>query len=248
MDVYGQEPFPCRFQWGPEGAGGAAADGHIIVIVDVLVFSTAITAMVDQGASVLPVGSIAEAKAEAERSGARDLPGRVRPTPEGWSHSPGSLVGLPAGSRFVYTSKNGARCYVATAQASRVLVGGLMNATAVAGAAARLHAQAGRPITVVACGERWDDGSLRPALEDELGAGAIIAALSLAKSAEAQAAEALFLARRAVLGEAIWDCASGRELRDRQYGDDVTFAARLDVCQTVPIRDQAGWLTRRAEE
>jgi 2-phosphosulfolactate phosphatase len=246
MDVYGQEPFPCRFQWGPDCARLAAAAGHIVVIVDVLVFSTSITTVVDRGASVLPVGSIAEARAEAERWSAVELPGRARPTAEGWSHSPVTLTTLPDGLRLVYTSANGARCCAATEGATAVLVGGLMNASAVGRAAAGLHAQTGRPITVIGCGERWDDGSLRPALEDELGAGAIIAALPLAKSVEARGAEALFLARRDVLVEDLWDCASGRELRAREYGDDVTFAARLDICETVPMRDQAGWL-RQAE-
>lgn len=244
MDVYGQAPFECRLQWGPEGVRLAAQEGHIVVIVDVLVFSTSTVAAVAQGAQVMAVGSIADANQAAERWSAVKLLGRAKPTPEGWSHSPVSLTDLPAGVRLIYYSLNGSTCCAAAKGATAVFAGGLVNATAVARAAERVQRETGRPITVVACGERWEDGArgLRPALEDELGAGAILHGLSGSKSAEATAAEALFLAQRERVASIVWDCASGRELRARGYEGDVEFGAQVDRLQAVPTLDQEGWL------
>ncbi|HEY8943757.1 MAG TPA: 2-phosphosulfolactate phosphatase [Polyangiaceae bacterium] len=86
----------------------------------------------------------------------------------------------------------------------------------------------GRPIAVVAAGERWLDGSLRPSLEDFLGAGAIISALSGERSPEAHAAAVTFEANRDLAGT-LQKCASGVELHERGFSDDVVMAAQLDV-------------------
>jgi phosphosulfolactate phosphohydrolase-like enzyme len=67
----------------------AAQEGHIVVIVDVLVFSTSTIVAAAQGAQVMPVGSIDEANRAAERWSAVKLLGRAKPTPQGWSHSHG---------------------------------------------------------------------------------------------------------------------------------------------------------------
>ena len=95
--------------------------------------------------------------------------------------------------------------------------GGLRNRTATA----RACASFGR-ILVVACGERWPDGSLRPALEDLVGAGGIVAALARADaSPEARAAALAYAALGADRRAALGDCASAREFVERGFAADV---------------------------
>ena len=113
----------------------------------------------------------------------------------------------------------------------RVIAGCLRNATAVARAAA----SAGARVAVIPCGERWPDGSLRPALEDWLGVGAVVAALDGAKSPEAAAAERLFATAGTGLKEVVRSCASGRELIDRGFAQDVDLATEFDCSAVVPV-------------
>ena len=86
-------------------------------------------------------------------------------------------------------------------------------------------------------GERWPDETLRPALEDALGAGAIAAALArrgAVLSAEAAALADLHGATRD-LGAAVRDCASGRELVARNLAGDIEIAAQSDASGIVPV-------------
>ena len=113
---------------------------------------------------------------------------------------------------------------MAAVEPGAVLAGCLRNATVTAQAAKHL----GERIGVVACGERWpENDSLRPCLEDWLGAGAIVHALpGDNKSSEAVAA---FLALHDDLVGALMDCPSGQELTAKGYAADVDLAAAHDV-------------------
>jgi 2-phosphosulfolactate phosphatase len=82
----------------------------------------------------------------------------------------------------------------------------------------------GGQVAVIAAGERWPDGGLRPAIEDLLGAGAIIAALEGRQTPEAEGLERL-----------LTGCLSGQELVHRGLRGDVRMAAELDAGDSVPI-------------
>ena len=94
-------------------------------------------------------------------------------------------------------------------------------------------------VTLIACGERWqtpaEDGALRVALEDDLGAGAILSYLRHDKSPEARVCAGAFLYSRDDLLAALWECGSGRELRSRGFPEDVRHAAQLNVYEAVPV-------------
>jgi 2-phosphosulfolactate phosphatase len=88
---------------------------------------------------------------------------------------------------------------------------------------------------VIACGERWPDGSLRPSLEDLLGAGAILIHLGGRPSPEARAAIAAFRDAQDEIPEIVRQCASGLELAVKGREADVGYAAQLDVSTVVPV-------------
>lgn len=135
----------------------------------------------------------------------------------------------------VLPSPNGS-AIAAAARGVPVIAGGLRNATAIARwLSERGCGTAQRPISMIAAGERWPDGSLRPALEDQLGAGAIIAALQAGPlSPEARAACACYAATEDVAAS-VAACASGVELVSSGFAEDVAIATEIDVCDTVPV-------------
>jgi 2-phosphosulfolactate phosphatase len=231
--VYDQSGFEVRLEWGLAGAKVLASVSEVLVVVDVLSFSTAVEVALARGATVVPTGwSDERAATLAAERGAIVAVGRSQTTPAApYSLSPASLADLPAGACLVLPSPNGATISSAAAELGPVvLTGCLRNAGAVATAADAL----GGTIGVIAAGERWPDGSLRPALEDLLGAGAILDRLDRrTRSPEAQAAAGA--ARFLDPATQLHRCTSGRELITAGYEQDVQVAAELDVSHVVPL-------------
>jgi 2-phosphosulfolactate phosphatase len=114
----------------------------------------------------------------------------------------------------------------------------LRNARAVAEAAQ----QSGSSFNVIPAGERWLDGSLRPALEDWLGAGAILRWLGGSRSPEAESAVALFERHCERLVDVLDHCGSGRELEQRGHRQDKFIAGQLDVSACVPRFDGVAFM------
>ncbi len=88
----------------------------------------------------------------------------------------------------------------------------------------------GEKIAVIASGERWpQDGAFRPALEDYLGAGAILSYLDGAPSADARVARTVFDNSRDDLFPMVLGCPSGYELDRMGYRVDIELATQLNV-------------------
>jgi 2-phosphosulfolactate phosphatase len=94
----------------------------------------------------------------------------------------------------------------------------------------------GPRIAVIPAGERWrNDRSLRPALEDLIGAGAVIQHLPGRRSPEAQAAWAVYREARPDLDGNLRHYGSGKELIERGFEADVPLAAQLNVSDSAPV-------------
>ena len=236
MTPFSQQAWTRRCEWGAAGVA-ALAPADVTIVVDVFSFTTCVDVAVSRGAAILPFpwnDGAAAAFAQAQNA---ELAGRRRQAQ--YSLAPASYLDAPAGLRCVLPSPNGAQVTLAAARTNSVILAGcLRNARAVALAAARL----GGSFNVIPAGERWLDGSLRPALEDWLGAGAILRWLPGDPSPEAAAAVALFEQHREKLVATLDQCGSGRELDGRGHEQDKFIAADLDVSACAARFDGAAYV------
>lgn len=238
--VYAQPGSGARFDW---GLGGAAELGRVcaaLVVVDVLSFTTAVEVAASRGIRVHPFPWGAQAADYALRVGAVAAVGRGAVTAEHpWSLSPAALRTAPVVSDLVLPSPNGsAICAAASATGLPVVAACLRNAPAVGRwLIDRGYGTAQAPVGVIAAGERWPDGTLRPSVEDHLGAAAVLDVLATVPgglSVEAAVALAALSSVRAVPA-AIRGCVSGRELIYRGFQEDVEIAVQIGVSTVVPL-------------
>lgn len=230
-NIFTQSNYHIRCEWGLRGVETLASCCDAIIIVDVLSFSTAVSIAVANGGMVYPYpwrddGRQAFAK---EKNAILAAP-RGKGT---YTLSPSTLTAIKTGQRLVLPSPNGSTLSLAGGD-TPTYIGCLRNAKSIANAALR-H---GNNIGVIPCGERWHDSehSLRPALEDWLGAGAIINSLrgELTRSPEAHAAAQAYRHTTNLL-QTLKHCSSGQELIQRSYETDIHLAAEINHDTTTPM-------------
>lgn len=210
MPPFDQSRYQVRFDWGRDGLTRLAA-ADVVVVVDVLGFSTSVVDVVER-----------DGRCAAETFRAPLIGGPPR---EGLPHD-----GLPLAEA---AARSGAITWV----------GALRNASAVADAvlAEQRRRERRNSIAVLAAGNAaaGGDGPLRFAVEDQLGAGAVIDALAARgidhSSPEAAAACESFRGLRGAVRHLLTAAASGQEMLDRGLRDEVAHAAEIDASMVVPV-------------
>lgn len=232
-----QLPYSVRFEWGLDGARAIVPRADLAVVVDVLSFTTCVSVAVDRGAAVFPypMRDAAASEFAAHRHAALAGPRGG----EGLSLSPASLRHAPHLERVVLPSPNGSTLSHELADSARQVVAVCLRNAAATADWVHANLPDDAVIAVIAAGEKWTNGSLRPALEDELGAGAFIAGLAGSGrgnfSPEAGSAAAAFDAAEPKLASVLRGCSSGRELIDGGFVEDVAIAAELDGSTMVAL-------------
>jgi 2-phosphosulfolactate phosphatase len=139
-------------------------------------------------------------------------------------NSPGVFGGEHAERTLFMSTTNGTRAIIAAQTARLLLVGALVNRSAVA----RVLFDAGHDVILLCAGTNG-----QVAMEDVLGAGAVIDAFSRLgpvqlESDVARMAARVFHASRGDLPETLAQTTGGRNVVNAGLPDDVTFAAQVD--------------------
>lgn len=236
-----QSRFRVRFEWGLPGARAITPGVSIAVVVDVLSFTTALSVAVDAGMEVFPYRwKDASAPVFARDHDATLALSRGATGSGVITLSAASIRAARGVKRLVLPSPNGSTIAHHLAGEGVIVLGAcLRNRTAVARWIDRSAGPESLTVAIIAAGEKWPDGALRPAIEDLWGAGGVIAALHdlgwTQFSPEAWMAMAAFRGAVGTITNELRECASGGELVDIGFSQDVDDAATIDESPNVPI-------------
>jgi 2-phosphosulfolactate phosphatase len=228
--------------WGPSGIEALDGDVAVVVLVDILRFTSTLDVAIGLGARVRPLQwPVPPDAMSALRMGVEMADGSG---PRQLTLSPDSMSALRPGDQIVLPSANGSHCSALAAQGGRAVIGAsLRNVDAVS---VWINANApGQPVAVVACGERWPDHSLRTCVEDHVGAGAVVSRLvqlnpQRTPSPTAQIAAALSAAVSDDLLGTLIQSMTGRELAGKGRADDISWAAVINASTCVPVLEADG--------
>ncbi len=228
--LFNQHEYTIRSEWGLRGTQELAPISDVVIIVDILSFSTSVDVATARGALVYPYQWKDDTAVAYATSLGAELAHSHRAASTGYTLSPASLLGITPNTKLVLPSPNGSTLSLATGN-TPTICGSIRNAKAVAEYAMSI----GTTIAVIPAGERWPDGTLRVAIEDMIGAGAIIAHLQGERSPESKAAERVFESVQKNMLTELQSCSSGKELLARGCGPDIEIACALNASVNVPV-------------
>lgn len=235
--TFNQQEFDIKLEWGIRGVEELTSVSDVIVIVDVLSFSTCVDIATNNGAIIYPYRWKDETAIDYAKSLEAELANFTRRYTDGYSLSPASMINIKSQTRLVLPSPNGSTLTLATKE-TPTLCGCLRNAKAVAEFAVGF----GKRVSVIPAGEQWTNDTLRPAFEDLLGAGAIISYLAGNLSPESKAALSVYLNFKINLLEEVRKCSSGKELIERGFENDVYLACDLNASNNVPLLTKGSYV------
>jgi 2-phosphosulfolactate phosphatase len=216
----------------------AHLDSRAVVVFDVLRATTSMTAALAAGVEeirVFPDLEYARRAAQHHTAGPRILCGEENCLPPpgfDLGNSPGAFNRQAHRGAVAYMSTtNGTRAIIAAAGAAVVFVGALVNAQAVASALL----DTGLDATLLCAGTNG-----QVAMEDLLGAGAVLDAMARAESSRvrpsgdvAHVAQRLYRSARSDLRAALAESQGGRNVIAAGLPQDIDYAARLDSLDVV---------------
>ncbi|MBK1786376.1 2-phosphosulfolactate phosphatase [Prauserella cavernicola] len=214
MSVFEQPGHDVRLEWGAEGVAALAPGCAVLVVVDVLSFSTRVDLALARGERIRPVRWLSPEPACGD---AMPLS-----SPNGATLSmAASDTGLEVLAACLRNARAVARRAVALAAGKPVGV-----------------VPCGERWGVVLGPEPGSTGPLRPCVEDHLGAGAMVAALlelgAGSPSPEATLAELTWRSAGAEVAALVTGSASGRELVEHGRAEFVAHAVAADASTVAP--------------
>ena len=216
--------FTVYIDVGVGGALRAKERGDMVVVVDALRASaTIIFALASGASSVHPVLNVDECVGEvtAGERGGKKLPN------VDYSNSPTELLNASLkGKKLILTTTNAIECLKAAGGLDNVvLVGSVVNASAVARVVRDLVKRTGRNVTLLAAGR-----NNVPVVED------IIGVSEIARRLDSYVLRGIYgLYNSTNLEADFLNSESGRNLVQLGYANDVIFCSKLDTYNIVPI-------------
>jgi 2-phosphosulfolactate phosphatase len=239
MDAPGVGRPGLDIRWRPDGQ--VAGDNEVAIVVDVLRGSTTIATALSLGAAaVLATTQVDHARRLATERHGLLMGERKNKRIAGFDfgNSPLELqAGRLAGRPIIFSSTNFPFALEAAGRAKAVLIGALVNLTAVSQASLQAARQSAAGIAIVLAGEPSEPH----AKEDYYFAGCAARILADSCQLSAEAAEAAAFAGSHSPTQAIAVSIHAQELIADGFKEDVAFAFDLDRLSVVPRLDN-GWI------